>query len=100
MDRGRVDKLLVIKRDEEDRIIITERIAHYIYINLKHLTMKKVIMLAAVVAALASCQSKGTEQRRRRHGHSVMAVPAITRVPKPYMKEPFLQPTVRVSSTY
>ncbi len=56
----------------------------YIYINLKHLTMKKVIMLAAVVAALASCQSKANKAAEAEADSLSIEMAPITEVTEVY----------------
>jgi hypothetical protein len=56
--------------------------------------MKKVMMIAALAAALVSCQSKGTQNNDAvAMDESVMAVTGNT-------KESFPPPTVRASSMY
>ena len=59
--------------------------------------MKKVIMLAAVVAALVSCQSKGTKAEEA--VADSLAVAMEPTMEERYMKVCFLLLTVRASVT-
>lgn len=61
--------------------------------------MKKVIMLAAVVAALASCQSKANKAAEAEADSLSIEMAPITEVTEVYEGNSLL-PTVRVSTTY
>ena len=61
--------------------------------------MKKVMMIAAIAAALVSCQSKGN-QNNDTMDEGVMTVVGNDSSAVAVMRVYFPQPTVRVSSTY